>query len=214
MRRHSATAASRPAALLVGQIRPVLSLLAPCEPGALAPSMLRRIHEMDSRLWKAVGRGVRRRCPNCGSGHLFSGWFTLRRDCPVCRLVYLRDAGDTWFFWIIMDRIPIAVGLILVIFFGLRVSSWVGGVVFLSAMIIPLIATMPHREGVAIALNYISRLYFRDPSDVLPAWRAEKPQRPGTSATTVLEGGRPEPRHGRQPGSVDEGLPRELAEGH
>jgi hypothetical protein len=85
----------------------------------------------------------------------------------------LRDQGDTWFFWIIMDRIPIGIGLVLIIFFGLRVSNWVEGVAFLSAMIIPLIATMPHREGVAVALNYISRVYFRDPSDALPAWREE-----------------------------------------
>ena len=47
----------------------------------------------------------------------------MRRDCPVCQLVYLRNQGNTWLFWIIMDRIPIAIGLILIVFFGLRVSS-------------------------------------------------------------------------------------------
>jgi len=40
---------------------------------------------------------------------------------------------------------------------------------FFSAMVVPLIATMPHRQGVAVALNYLSRVYFRDPSDELPA---------------------------------------------
>lgn len=121
--------------------------------------------------WKAVGRGIRRKCPNCGRGPLFSGWFTLRHDCPVCQLVYLRDQGDTWFFWIIMDRIPIGIGLVLIIFFGLRVSSWLEGVTFLAVMISPLVATMPHREGVAVALNYMARVYFRDLSDALPEWR-------------------------------------------
>jgi uncharacterized protein (DUF983 family) len=75
--------------------------------------------------WKVVERGARRTCPNCGLGPLFARWFTLRHDCPVCKLVYLRNQGDTWLFWVIMDRIPIALGLILIVFFGLRVSSWV-----------------------------------------------------------------------------------------
>ena len=37
-----------------------------------------------------------------------------------------------------MDRIPIALGLILIVFFGLRVSSWVTGTLFFSAMVVPL----------------------------------------------------------------------------
>ena len=97
----------------------------------------------------------------------------MRRDCSVCQLVYLRNQGDTWLFWIIMDRIPIAIGLILIVFFGLHVSSWLTGTVFFSAMVVPLIATMPHRQGVAVAMNYLSRVYFRDPSDELPIWRGE-----------------------------------------
>ena len=43
----------------------------------------------------------------------------MHRDCPVCQLVYLRNQGDTWIHWILTDRIPIAVGLILSVFFGL-----------------------------------------------------------------------------------------------
>ena len=27
---------------------------------------------------------------------------------------------------------------------------------------------MPQRQGAAVALNYLSRIYFRDPSDALP----------------------------------------------
>ena len=67
-----------------------------------------------------------------------------------------------------MDRIPIAVGLILIVFFGLRVSSWQIGVLFFGGMAVPLVATMPQRQGVAVALNYLSRVYFRDPSDEMP----------------------------------------------
>ena len=123
------------------------------------------------RLWRALGRGVLRKCPNCGRGPVFARWVRMRHDCPVCGLVYLRNQGDTWAFLVIMDRIPIAIGLILVVFFGVRGFDWVTGTLFFSALVIPLIVTMPHRQGVAVALNYLSRVYFRDPSDELPAWR-------------------------------------------
>ena len=66
-----------------------------------------------------------------------------------------------------MDRVPIFLGIV-AIYFGFRVTNWVNGLLFFGAMAGPLIATMPHRQGVAIALNYLSRVYFRDPSDTLP----------------------------------------------
>lgn len=88
--------------------------------------------------------------------------------CTECGLQYLRNQGDTWLYWVVMDRIPIAIGLILIVFFGLRVASWQAGALFFGSMAVPLVATMPQRQGVAVALNYLSRIYFPDPSDEMP----------------------------------------------
>lgn len=66
-----------------------------------------------------------------------------------------------------MDRIPLFLGIVC-IYFGFRVTNWVTGMLYFGAMAGPLVATMPHRQGVAVALNYLSRVYFRDPSDELP----------------------------------------------
>lgn len=120
------------------------------------------------RLLPTVWRGVRRRCPHCGRGPLFVRWVTLHRRCSHCGLVYLRNQGDIWFFWIVMDRIPILLG-IAAIFFGFRITTWLTGLGFLLAVAGPLVATMPQRQGAAVALAYLSRVYFRDPSDALPA---------------------------------------------
>lgn len=120
------------------------------------------------RVLPTVWRGVRRRCPHCGRGPLFVRWITLHRRCAECGLVYLRNQGDIWFFWIVMDRIPILLG-IAAIFFGFRITSWLNGMAFFLAVAGPLVATMPQRQGAAVALSYLSRVYFRDPSDVLPA---------------------------------------------
>lgn len=121
------------------------------------------------RVRQVLRRGARKRCPHCGRGPVFKRWMTMHTRCSVCGFRYLHNQGDTWLCWIVMDRIPIALGLILIVFFGVRVVSWWTGVLFFGGMVVPLVATMPRRQGIAVALNYLSRIYFRDPSDELPA---------------------------------------------
>lgn len=143
--------------------------------GATAPPRLPRV-------LTTIRRGVRRRCPHCGRGPLFVRWITLHPQCAECGLVYLRNHGDIWFFWIVMDRIPILLG-IAAIFFGFRISNWLNGLGFFLAIAGPLIATMPQRQGAAVALSYLSRVYFRDPSDVLPE-PVDDPRDTGGSKTS------------------------------
>ena len=38
-------------------------------------------------------RGLRRKCPRCGGGKLFTGWFKMVSDCPHCELHYEREPG-------------------------------------------------------------------------------------------------------------------------
>jgi len=46
-----------------------------------------------TRLWRALGRAMRLRCPRCGRTQLFTGWFTMHERCAVCGLVYEREQG-------------------------------------------------------------------------------------------------------------------------
>lgn len=41
----------------------------------------------------ALVRGATKRCPRCGSGALFKGWFTIRDRCPGCGLRLEREEG-------------------------------------------------------------------------------------------------------------------------
>ncbi len=70
-------------------------------------------------------------------------------------------------FFVVMDRIPILVA-IATIYFGFRVTNWLIALAFFFAIAGPLVVTMPQRQGIAVALNYLSRVYFHDPSDELP----------------------------------------------
>lgn len=43
--------------------------------------------------WRALLRGLTKRCPSCGQGKLFRHWFTISERCPRCGLVFEREEG-------------------------------------------------------------------------------------------------------------------------
>lgn len=109
--------------------------------------------------------GWRRRCPRCGEGELFRRRLEINATCSACGLQFQPNEGDTLMFMMITDRIPILVGVILVYFLGFRSNSTWITISFLVTMTLPLLATLRHRQGVALAMVYLSRLYFGDLSD-------------------------------------------------
>ena len=118
--------------------------------------------------WTALRRGLSKRCPHCGQGALFSGWSRHLDRCSVCGLVYERNPGDTWAFTIIGDRLPIA-AIIVLIYFGVARSHPALGLAIILALGALLVLTAPNRWGVGIALHYLSRVFWPDPADPVPA---------------------------------------------
>lgn len=114
---------------------------------------------------EALLRGWRRRCPRCGEGELFRRRLQAHECCSSCGLQFQPDQGDTLMFMVITDRIPILVGVIAVYFLGFRSNSVPITIGFLVAMTLPLLATLRNRQGVAMAMVYLSRLYFGDLSE-------------------------------------------------
>jgi uncharacterized protein (DUF983 family) len=42
---------------------------------------------------EAISRGLRKRCPNCGQGKVFSSFFKLNTRCAVCGFRFEREPG-------------------------------------------------------------------------------------------------------------------------
>jgi uncharacterized protein (DUF983 family) len=40
-----------------------------------------------------MARGWSLRCPRCGAGMLFRGWFRMRKECDWCGLDFVREPG-------------------------------------------------------------------------------------------------------------------------
>jgi uncharacterized protein (DUF983 family) len=44
--------------------------------------------------WRLLGRALLLRCPNCGGGRLFYGFFEMRERCPTCGILLERGESD------------------------------------------------------------------------------------------------------------------------
>ena len=131
-------------------------------------------HSRSTLIRTALRRGLRKRCPHCGEGPLFSGWSHLER-CSVCGLVFARNPGDTWAFSIFGDRLPMA-AMIVLIYFGVVRSHRVLGLSMLVVLGALVVWTAPNRWGVGIALHYLSRVFWPDPADPVPPPAATGPR--------------------------------------
>ena len=116
------------------------------------------------RLRTVLGRGLRRRCPRCGEGELFRRWITVHDKCSVCGLVFQRDAGDTWMFLVLTDRIPLLFAII-ALYFGFQTSGWAATSLYFIVLFVPLLATLRERQGLALALNYLVGIYLDEPAE-------------------------------------------------
>jgi len=45
------------------------------------------------RFFILLGRALRLRCPLCGQGKLFRGWFAMHKECPHCGASFEREPG-------------------------------------------------------------------------------------------------------------------------
>lgn len=78
------------------------------------------------RLRTLAGRALTRRCPYCGGGDLFGGWFSLRERCPTCGVSFEREDG--YFLGAYALNLIVAeslgLGVALYLIFATPISGW------------------------------------------------------------------------------------------
>lgn len=109
------------------------------------------------RVKTLLSRGWRRKCPQCGQGNLYSRWMRLHEHCPACGLKYLENQGDLLGPLMFLDRVLFMVPTIVLFYFGVWRPTALGFLVFGVGTLFLLIYTMPHRNGVSVALDYLIR---------------------------------------------------------
>lgn len=106
----------------------------------------------EARLWTLLLRGARRRCPRCGIGRLFEGFYTELPRCARCGLVFDPDNRSFGFFYITTAALT---GAFWAALWLVRPSSpETAQYVLLPIALAGYLGSMPQRKGISIALGY------------------------------------------------------------
>jgi uncharacterized protein (DUF983 family) len=62
---------------------------------------------------RMFGRAALKRCPRCGAGHLFTGWWTMRERCPSCDLHFEGRPEEGHFLGAITINTGLTAGIII-----------------------------------------------------------------------------------------------------
>src|SRR5690349_20270837 len=111
------------------------------------------IPKLRTLLW----RGCCKKCPQCGQGALYKRWLTFHEHCSSCGLHYLPNQGDLWGPLLFLDRLLFLIPLIVLVYFGFWHPNIIVFLTFGGLLIFLLIFTMPHRNGMSLAIDDLIR---------------------------------------------------------
>lgn len=66
---------------------------------------------------------MRRRCPACGEGAIWSGWLSLRVRCPACGIIPDRGEHDTFIGGVFVNFV-VAEIIVVAGFLGVMLLTW------------------------------------------------------------------------------------------
>jgi len=72
-------------------------------------------------------RGMRRRCPRCGAGGLFRGYFEMKKNCPRCQCRFEARPEDGLFLGAFTINLGVTTGILLLGLYAYIVSLAVTG---------------------------------------------------------------------------------------
>lgn len=125
------------------------------------------IQENDSApdpLWSALWKGWRRRCPNCGSGPMLTGYLKVRDACPVCReeLHHHRaDDGPAYLTILIVGHVMAP--LLLVVFTRFRPEPLTLFTIFAVGCVALSLYLLPRLKGAIVAFQWVRGMHGFSP---------------------------------------------------
>lgn len=108
----------------------------------------------------AIWRGFRRKCPNCGEGHLFQGYLKVVDECPVCREdLYHHRADDGPAYLTILVVGHVMAPLLHVAFTQFRPDPLVLATIFTVGSVGLSLYLLPRLKGVVVAIQWSRRMH-------------------------------------------------------
>lgn len=104
-------------------------------------------------------RGICCRCPACGKGRLFDGFFTARDGCASCGQDLRDPKGDTWAILYLATGAMTGTFIILMLLLPPK-NLQLGRAVLIPMVAVAFGATIPVRRGFATAVNFVIQRTF------------------------------------------------------
>jgi uncharacterized protein (DUF983 family) len=137
-------------------------------PGGAATNVTKTIRDG----FKAMGRGFRGLCPNCGKGHLFRAFLKVVDECPVCHEPYHHQrADDAPAYFVILIVGHIVVPLALFVEIAYSPPYWVHLSLWLPLTLGLAIGLLQPVKGAIVAWQWANYMHGFDPnaeSDEVP----------------------------------------------
>lgn len=116
-------------------------------------------------LGRALARGALGRCPQCGTGRMFSSYIKVNEACPVCdEEFHHHRADDAPPYAVIFVVGHIVVPLLVLVEEVFRPEVWVHLVTFLPLTLVLSLVLLPVLKGALIALQWSRRMHGFDPN--------------------------------------------------
>jgi uncharacterized protein (DUF983 family) len=119
------------------------------QPGPSGP----RVREVGA--FRVLLRGLRKRCPRCGEGRVFVGWFQPMIRCPTCDLTFAAEEGG------FLGAMTVN--------YGVAIGAWLLLLVIVLILTVPEVPVVPLLAG-SVAVLVLVPLWFYPRSKML--WAA------------------------------------------
>ena len=114
----------------------------------------------DRPLKPAMLRGWRKRCPQCGIGHIFSGYTKVKDNCENCGLELFHQRADDappYFTCLIVGHITIP--LLLIVEQQFEPPQWLQLSIFLPFAVGMTLWMLPKIKGALVGLQWAKRMH-------------------------------------------------------
>lgn len=109
---------------------------------------------------EAILKGLRLRCPDCGKGHLFSGYLKVAPSCEVCGLDFTPQRADDGPAYIVVLVVSHIMGLALHLMYRPFMDNPLMLALILSVGAVVLcLALLPPVKGMVIAVQWAKGLH-------------------------------------------------------
>jgi uncharacterized protein (DUF983 family) len=116
---------------------------------------------MSDRNWKtALFRGFRKRCPSCGTGHIFASYSRVAQSCPHCgEALHHQQADDAPPYFTIFIVGHVVIPAMLLVEKIWKPDLWIHFATWLPLTLILTLWLLPKTKGATVGLQWAFRMH-------------------------------------------------------